>query len=454
MEVNPENMLRYGHTPPSPPLAYDHRIKSLFFRMIVDPSRFMKKGILRQNFCVLAGIIISIRTSLGLMRGSKQEMENDISALNYQNLFKLGKKGLSLGDLEIIENKNSPIPDKLKNRFINLQYFQGFSINLFQIRQSEDIFKVLPIALSKNNRNSNFFQVDLLKLTNDLLEPNSTNTASSTPGHVLVIRNLARLLTKFTHSSNWRRYSEVCRSCMRTFVTTKLRKEHQLMCPDHARRGQIIKKKCLNSFIHLPTIINKFNGKTQVNGLYWKRKDAFKCLRPLSVIYADLESFSGGIDVRNISAFDKTPRSAEKIQLSMSYSYCFAQLYQNIKVPRNLRFPRIKFCSHTGDNTEKDLYIDFLLSLRNDLVRHSQWIENVLTKDRGVPSPNTWSAEMIRYFKSCNSCQFCGRIFGTRLWSAASKSFYHVQKNFDHNHYQTPFGFPAIYTSIRAILCR
>ena len=97
--------MRYGRTPPSPPLAYDHRIKSLFFRMIVDPTRFMKKGILRQNFCVLAGIIISIRTSLGLLRGSKQEMENDISALNYQNLFKMGKKGLSLGDLEIIEKK-------------------------------------------------------------------------------------------------------------------------------------------------------------------------------------------------------------------------------------------------------------------------------------------------------------------------------------------------------------
>ena len=63
VEVNPENMIRYGHTPPSPPLAYDHRIKSLFFRMIVDPTRYMKEGLLRQNFCVLAGVIISIRTA-------------------------------------------------------------------------------------------------------------------------------------------------------------------------------------------------------------------------------------------------------------------------------------------------------------------------------------------------------------------------------------------------------
>ena len=226
------------------------------------------------------------------------------------------------------------------------------------------------------------------------------------------------------------------------------------MCPDHARRGQIIRKKCQNSYIHQPTIINKFNGKTEINGLYWRRKHSFKCLRPLSVIYADLESFSGFIDVRNISAFDKTPKSAEKIQMSMSYSYCFAQLYQNIRVPRELRFPRVKFCSHTRDSSEKDLYIDFLLSLRSDLVKHSQWIENVLQKDRGVPSPNTWSAHMIKYFKNCNSCQFCGRIFGTRCWSEASKSFYQVQKNFDHNHYSSPFGFPAIHTSIRAVLCR
>ena len=188
VKVDPVSSLRFG-SKQRKTLSYHPLIKRLFNRSVLDPAVFLRKGYPRQNLCILASIILSFHSRLGprLSKRDMSEFEEKISLLNFSGLVKLERRGISIDDMTDIERRQCPISEDLKRLFPALNFFDGMSCNLFCVRKREDEFRLFPVSLSRNNRLSNYFQVDMIEVSRDLLEPNSQSPEF---GHVLTIPNL------------------------------------------------------------------------------------------------------------------------------------------------------------------------------------------------------------------------------------------------------------------------
>ena len=285
--ANPTNMLRYGVSPKRK-LEYNPLLKPLFHRQIYDPSSYLRSGYGRNNFCILGSILLNCHSKVGSPIGKLtiSQMEKEISSLNTQGLFRLDQKGIAFCDMEKLERLNSPIPESLIQHFPSLRFFKGIAINIFRIRKTGNTFRIFPTSLSCHNRDKDFFQSDLLELTQDILaSPSPSNEDQS---HVLAVPYLAKLVTKFTNArSNWQKFSNICRTCQSTFSTVPALTRHHLTCPLDGRRSSFLpRKKSLNQFHHKPFVVNHFSGKVETNALKWKAKDAIKTILPLNLVFA------------------------------------------------------------------------------------------------------------------------------------------------------------------------
>ena len=398
-----ENALRFGaHTSK---IALKPRIKAIFNRTVFDPAAYLANGYSQNNHCIPGSILICLYKRLGqkLLRNSTQaRFAEELRTINTTNLYKMGKQGLALSDMPKIEALNSPIPDSLRSIFPQLGYFSGLSLNMYQIKVTDGVYGIFPVSLSQHCRSSDRFQVDLLMVTPSLLPDN----ASVPSNHVFAIPFMPTLVVRCSNKvSNKSKYTNLCRSCVSLHRNTQALTEHYLTCAKDSRRGSAQpRKRSRNIYIHRPTVFNKFFNREEVNGLFWKRSDNSKLIKPLIHIYADIECFCT-TPQQNNDMFERVPSKAVQQQTIMSYAYCIKCLYPKIALPEVLTAPRMRFCSQTTDSSDKDLFLSFFLNLRNDLVTHAKWIRELLSHDRPPPPPSQRSPQMRAYFLSITHCQ-------------------------------------------------
>ena len=442
-------------------------IKQLFHKTIINPSPYLAEGFPEENFCVLASIILQFHKKFGppICNVTKATMTSEIRALNFQGLFKYGQKGLQVTDFKKLENLNTPFSNRLKCLFPALAFFTTLSLNLFQIRRQNKEFRIFPISLSENYRDSSSFQVDMVKLNADILDPRKKPLSKSKKkypdlgktcdlNHVLLVPNLAGLLTKFTRKNvNKSKYQFVCRSCCSVFRSVQGRIYHYTTCSPNTRQGSTnARKRARNMYIHRPTRFNSFSSQIETNGLKWQRGHAYRMLKPLLLAFADLECYAVK-DLPTNSIFHKVPKQAIMQQKPMGWAYTFISLYNDIDLPEPLANPRIKYCTQTPGNSDSELFISFFLNLRNDLVHISKHLDAVLQKNTPPQPKHKRDPKILSLFAKASMCDFCGRRFQSRAYSALSGKSYKVIKCFDHDHYQSQ-KYPKLSSGLRAILCQ
>lgn len=394
----------FGANPSRQKILLRPEVKTFFNKLVYDPADYLINGFSQNNHCVPGSILLCLYAKLktGRLRYcTRQRFAEEMHTINTKDLFCFGKQGLLLSDLPKLESLNTPIPNALRLLFPQLAYFSGFALNVFQIKSTDGHFGIFPISLSPHVRNHDRFQIDLLQLTPALI-PNEDTLPNN---HVLVIPFMNTLVARCsTKLSNKSKYHSLCRSCITLHRNPQILIQHEETCPKDARRGcSQPRKRSRNVLIHRPTILNKYTNKIETNGLYWKRSDNSKLIKPLAEIYSDLEAFSAPPPLSSDDMFEKVPSRAVLKQDIMSYCYTFKCIYPEIELPAALKAPRLCFTSH--NDSGKELFISYFLNLRNDLVRLASWIRDLLSNDRPPPPPNQRSTQMRMYFNNVTHCQ-------------------------------------------------
>ena len=442
-------MLRYGSDArkkePFHPL-----IQNLFCKSIIDPALFLRVGYNRDNFCIPACILLSLHSKFGppIRNMNITKLEEELNTLKFRHLFKPTKIGLNSNEIAELEKINSnPIPSSLLKIFPALKFFKGLSINQYIVRRKNKEFRIFPVSLSNHCRESAYFQIDILIDSSDIRpEPSKPTTGSFS--HGLVIMNLCKLLIRFTSkAANASKYEYFCRSCLRVFMNTKQRDSHYATCSNQ-KRGNIGRRKSKNVLVHKPMKKNRFTGKIEPNGLFFKRGHAFKMLRPLGLSFLDFEASNENVESPNIERSNEHPKSAKTVHTPLSYSYCFASTYPEIPLPPSLKSVRTKYLDPSNGSTQKTFFLNLLLRIRKDMMAFHEHLRSVLSRDSAPPRPDSRPTWMKMLFSKTRTCGICGSFFFSKKTSLKTKKSYRVIPVFDHNH------FLADSTQLRAVLCQ
>ena len=448
---------RYGKTVKK--LDFNPLLLPLFHRTVIDPSFYLSPGYSRQNYCVLASLILSIqaragKSSIRAALKTYKDMDDRIAALSFSGLYDVTKVGMAYKDFARLESLNSrPIPTNLLQFYPALSFFEGLSVNLYRLRHENGSFRLFPLGVSQTSRSSSFFQCDLLLVTSDLLAANTTVPEN----HVLAVPYLQTLVEKFSKSRGGYK-GGICRSCLCCFTSTHALEAHFNVCSIDCRRGSALpRKRSRNMYIHRPFKFNTFSQRVEQNGLQWRRSSNFKMLKPLVTGYFDMESYNIPLSADTGSIYEKIPRGAISTQAVMSYQYVFRSMYKEIPISQSLAAPRIRFSPQTQESGDKELFIGLFLSLRSDLLEHSRHLHNVLSRDVPPPRQSQRDPNLLKYIASKTACDICGKLFGSTGYSHRSKSFYTIIKQFDHDHYYRSMNFPLLMRNgvpMRAVLCQ
>ena len=398
-------------------IGFHPMIKSLFHRIVLDPLYYLRQGFPRANLCVPACMILAFHCRLGHSVNRTlniHKMETELEALSYRSLLTPGTVGISLSQLSQLETLNSnPIHSSLLRLFPALAFYKGVAINQFRVRRSGTDFRIFPVSLSKHSRASDWFQIDLLIDSTDIRPESCEKSFDHSPTkHCLVITNLARLVAKMTGKcANFSKYEVICRTCFRLFRNTvgdHGRLKHDVTCTNQAR-GVLGRRKSRNILIHRPYVYNSFTNKKERNGLWFKKGFNYRRLRPLALGWMDFESYHVALTERsvNTNAFVKQPPSALAIQTPMSYAIAYTSLYPHIAIPPELSDVRIKFLDESNA-TLKDFYISLLLTIRKDLFLLSNFLRDVLSRDRPPPNMRERTFQQRLHIMSVSHCQICG----------------------------------------------
>ena len=424
-------------------IGFHPMIKSLFHRLVLDPTYYLRQGFSRTNLCIPACIILAFHSRLGVSINRNlniQRVEQELRALNFRSLLNPTTTGISLEQLSQLEELNSnPISPALIRLFPALAYYQGIAINQFRISRNDTEFRIFPVSLSKHSRALDRFQIDLLIDNSDIRPDHHRGLFDRSPiKHCLLITRLNNFVAKMIgRGTNQTRYQTVCRTCFRLFHGTDGihgRLKHDVSC-SHQTRGVLGRRKSRNVLIHRPYIYNTFTKRMQRNGLWFRKGSNFKLLRPLAIGFLDFESYHVPItrDTAHTNMFVRQPPSATAIQTPMSYSYCYAGLYPSIALPPDLNNVRTKFFDESTGTSLKDFYISLLLGIRKDLFLHSQFLQSVLARDRPPPATRHRSYAQRMYMLTVSHCQICGARFGSRR--RAGTGSYIITRQFDHDHF-------------------
>ena len=450
----PANELRFGRWK-GLKLKFADLLKPMFHRSVFDPSRFARNQHDADNLCAVMGLMMTVYIRLqkgGLRSISIDKFWQDLAILNFQNILPWGVKGFSFKDLDTFEKQNSPIPKSFVRLFKPLSFFKGFAINIFRVVYQSGVYRIFPVSLSKNHRDSSYFQIDLLQVTQAILHE-SVGTLSTQ--HLLAIPRLARMLTKFTGLRlNWWRCNWICKACLQLFTCADALMRHYLTCDPSCRRAGAARKAGKNVFRHRPYRFNSFSQRLEKNGLTWKRSDNWRLLKPFCMICADFEAYNTDLDEDTRGAYNKIPSNAIKVQPPMSYAYTIKGLYENIPLPDNLSMPRVKVCAQTDTSNTQTLILALFLSLRQDLVSIGKFLHSILSTDRPPASVGHRDIKTATYVASRLYCAICGLRFGRRMWSEVTKSFYTVKRVYDHDHLSSAMNYPALQSGIRAVTCQ
>ena len=403
-----ENELRFGASFKQS-WNFHPMIKRLIHRSAFDPAHFYRNKRDQESMCVIISILMTMYSRLG--RGwktvTKDQFWSDMNGIKFTEIDRQGKKGFSFTQLDAIEKQNSPLSPQLIKIFGSLVYFSGLSLNVFKILKEGNKFRLFPVSLSKNHRNSNFFQIDLIQITNSML--NKPQQTESVTQHCLVVPRLSRMLTKFTDKRiNWVRCDFVCRSCAAIFTCKSKCERHYLVCQPDSRKAVLSRKRSRNVFIHRPMKFNNFSQRYEINGLKWLRSNSYKLLRPLAAIFIDFESYHVPFDRGGQSIHMNIPTGSLHEQVPMSYSYIVRNLYKDIPMPECLSEPRVKVCQQNEDSNTDSLLVSLFLSLRKDLVRLHEFLGTVLSYDSPPLPSSRRDPRISSYIQSQKYCQFCG----------------------------------------------
>ena len=451
-ENTPSNLLRFaGSSDKNRP--FHPLLKNLFHKLVVDPSPFLRKGFAKDNYCVPACILLALHNRLGppIRTMNVTKIEAELPLLNFSGLLQVSRPGISLSQLSALEKRLSPVPSGLLRAFPALAIYRGISLNLFTVRRADGEFRLFPTSLSEHSRDSNFFSVDMIVDNDDIREINAP--ATSHPRgvlHCLLVLQLARLVNKFSHRrSNVSKYAHICKVCMKTFHSAAGKLEHFQIC-DNKKRGVCGKRRVRNQLIHRPYRINRFTLKREQDGLSFQRSKCARLLKPLSFSCLDFEQIGRKIDKSQADAsdFERTPGSAISVQAPLSYSIQHRSLYPEIPLPANLISPRIKFINRDDPTPEKTFFLSLLYTIREDLLFHSRFIQDLLSHDQGPPPLHQRTFQQLAYMYSVKRCEICNVRFGSRKKSPKTGAYYPVRRCFDHHH------FLENSSQIRAVTCQ
>ena len=441
---SPQNRLRFG-TRKTPTKNFHPHLTTFFKGRIFDSNHHLHaaKAGYQVNLCVPASILLSLYLRLhptGVKDVNKKDFADNLNLFHLRQFSIIGETGISLKDTNKFERFHSPIPISLLNLFPALAFFDGFAINFFRIKRSQqDLFTIFPFALSPNTRKASFFQIDLLMDTSDIRTQSSNLHGNKAHFHVLVIKDLKRFFHRYrTVYSNMDKYKHICRTCFKVFMNRGLFTKHELSCTHLERKiGVVNRRKSRNVLIHSPYRVNTFTKKEEVNGLSFRRGRLFAFLKPLTLGFLDFESFNQVPTPEsrsNPSIYEAVPGPAIFHQSPMSYCYSLRSLYTDFPLPAYLSDVRIKFLN---DNTAsvKDFFIDLLLSLRTDLERQVHFLNKVTALDPGAPRLCDLSLKDRVHFMSARFCSLCGRTFGSFYVNPRTHKKVITKKNKDHNHF-------------------
>ena len=432
----------------------------MFKRCVYDPSYYLHNTYSKDNYCIPASVVLSlhIRTQSKTQRWlqSKQgslDTENVLKSLNTNGCYSMSRKGMKLSSIGSFEKQNSPISSTLINRFPSLVTVKGISVNIFRIREENNNYYLTPLAISKHSRSTDYLQCDLISITEDILAPGQ----KIPDNHCLFVPFLATLMSRFTHAANRGHYNKICRSCLAIFQTDERLKSHYETCSIDARHS-VARRRTKNILIHRPYQLNRWSGRMEVNAMTWKRAWNYTLLRPLCILFSDLEAYNVNLPDNSSNLFQKIPNNSISAQQIMSYQYVFKSMYPSIALPPELALPRVKFCPHKPGATERDLFISYFLSLRDDLQKHANFLQSILRKDVPPPPQSQRSVHELAQMLASTNCEICGKKFGSTSYSKRSKKSYVVKKAWDHHHYMNSVNFPVKndtkYGTLKAVLCQ
>ena len=436
------------------PLIFHPALTIMFRGSVVDSSSYLAMRQDKESLCVPASCLLILykRLSFQYMKNIvKAQFVTEIDFFYYKELLKNRIRGICVDDLSKFETLNQSISPELLSRFPALALFRGFAVNIFIVRKCGQEFRLFPLSLSRNARDSSFLQLDLLAVSKDILfNPEKQSWSSQ---HVLAILDLAHFVAKFKNV-RYTRYKYVCRSCLELFTSNLAKRSHSETC-DHRARNHIGRRKSKNVLIHRTFRLNKFSGKIERQGLFFSRNSYFKLLRPLSIAFLDFESYNRPVELTGQSVIGRAPAQAISKQYPMSWALVHYPLYDQIPLPTSLESVRIKFLNTASETDTKDFFISLLLQLRKDIVLQSQYLSQTLSYDAPPPAYNLRTEEQKDLFLKTKFCFLCGIRFGS-LKPGKNGKMFKVNKNFDHNHFSNrakgTFGLQNS-QELRAILC-
>ena len=389
-------------------------LKPLFNKTILDSKWFLRQGHDRENLCVPGSILLILHSRLGspIRTLNIQRIEEELKSLNYKPLLKPDRVGIALDQLNTMEALNTTKRNpQLQRLFPALSFFKGLAISTYVLKRKDCQFRLFPVSISKNARNQNFFNVDLL-IGNQDITPSNKESKFGIKNHVFAITNLVHLVCKLIgKSSNVARYEHVCHTCFALLDSSAKKNEHFANCT-HTSRGVLGRKRSKNQLLHRPFVFNNYLGRAVKNGLHFNRGANYKRLKPLLLGALDFETYGSKLSQEphfEESVFGKRPSNAVSLHVPASYAYCFHSLYDDIKLPEYLKDVRIKFFNNcSSEATVKDFYLSLLLSLRKDMVYLAQFLRETLDKKLPTPTPKQRSPQDMAYIQQKRFCDICG----------------------------------------------
>ena len=409
---------------------FNLRFKRIFAGVVLDPAKFLKVGFPVKNLCVIASIILSINLKMGqrLSDMTASQLEKDMNLINWGDIITPDATGIPMRKLSQLEEMLNPIPPALAERYPGLKFMNGICVNLFQLRTTGKHARLFSVSLGKRyKRIRDVLQVDILIDEQQFREKNSRKIE---PNHCLLITNITLLLHKNQQkkiSTNRSRINLLCRGCFKMSMSFTAMKNHFEICGNQSRLS-IGHRRTKNILLHETKRLNKFTNKMEDHGTTFTRMDNRLCIQDLSIAVLDYEAAQiplnhqdqNGCTARSFDGISaKTPRNAITSLPVISVSWAFASNYaESHPLPEDLRRPRFLRVDDKDPQGIKNFYIAMLLKIREDLLKHWNWLQSVLEQDQGVPPINQRPLELLNYFEKITECQLCGKKFNSKSYSA------------------------------------